>query len=346
MKLTGSAATKAAQKDLSPHFVILSGPDSGQLRRLAEGIALRHQTQNPELEFKRFSEDDLKANPGCVEEAISSPSLFGGAAIAHVRVGGEKDASSLAGLLERVDKGGPKPEGVLILDVGDIGRSSKTRKIFEDSGYAWSLQLYETTRDELLGVARAEAKAAGASIEPDALSAVLEAVAQDTDSVAAEVQKLAVYAGPAGLIDLACVEAVGSGGREAGLDEAIDAAFSGNPILMVQRLEQAFGSGANAVAILNATGRRVRLLLQVRAGVEGGSNAVDILKHPKMGVFWKRQAEVARQVGFWSRSALEDVLTATLEADGQVKRAGSPDTALVEQLLIRIAKRAERMAKR
>jgi hypothetical protein len=43
---------------------------------------------------------------------------------------------------------------------------------------------------------------------------------------------------------------------------------------------------------------------------------------------------------------LEDVLTATLEADGQVKRAGSPDIALVEQLLIRIAKRAERMAKR
>ncbi|MEY3235768.1 MAG: hypothetical protein RL230_3039, partial [Pseudomonadota bacterium] len=90
MKLTGSAATKAAQKDLSPRFVILSGPDSGQLRRLAEGIAIRHQTQNPELEFKRFSEDDLKANPGGVEEAISSPSLFGGAAIAHVRVGGEK----------------------------------------------------------------------------------------------------------------------------------------------------------------------------------------------------------------------------------------------------------------
>ena len=261
-------------------------------------------------------------------------------------MGSEKDASSLSGLLERVEKGGPKPEGVLILDVGDIGRSSKTRKIFEDSGHAWSLQLYEATRDELLGVARAEAKAAGASIEPDALSAVLEAVAQDTDSVAAEVQKLAVYAGPAGLIDLACVEAVGSGGREAGLDEAIDAAFSGHPILMVQRLEQAFGGGAHPVAILNGTGRRVRLLLQVRAGVEGGGNAADILKHPKMGVFWKRQAEVARQVGLWSRAALEDVLTATLEADGQVKRAGSPDTALVEQLLIRIAKRAERMAKR
>lgn len=346
MKLTGLAAVKAAQKDLSPRFVILSGPDSGQLRRLAEALATRHRAQNPELEFKRFSEDDLKANPGGVEEAISSASLFGGAAIAHVRVSGEKDAASLAGLLERVDKGGPKPEGVLILDVGDIGRSSKTRKAFEDSAHAWSLQLYETTRDELLGVARAEAKAAGVSIELDALAAILEAVAQDTDSVAAEVQKLAVYAGTDGVIDLACVEAVGSGGREAGLDEAIDAAFSGQPALMVQRLEQAFGGGANPVAILNGTGRRVRLLLQVRAGVEAGGNAAEMLKHPKMGVFWKRQAEVARQAGLWSRAALEDVLTATLEADGQVKRAGSPDTALVEQLLIRIAKRAERIAKR
>lgn len=346
MKLTGVAAIKAAQKDLSPRFVMLSGPDAGQLRRLAEAIAARHQVQNPELEFKRFSEDDIKANPAGVEDAISSASLFGGAAIAHVRVSGEKDANMLTSLLDRADKGGPQPQGLLLLDVGEIGRSSKSRKLFEDSPNAWSLQLYEPTRDDLLGVARAEAKAAGVSIDPDALSALLEAVAQDTDSVAAEVQKLAVYAGRDGVIDLAAVEAVGSGGREAGLDEAIDAAFSGQSALMAIRLDQAFAGGANAVLVLNGIGRRIRLLLQVRAGVEAGGQAAEILKNPRLGVFWKRQADVARQAGLWSRAALEDALSALLDTDGQVKRAGAPDTALVEQLLIRIARRAERMARR
>ncbi|GIU66378.1 DNA polymerase III subunit delta [Candidatus Phycosocius spiralis] len=346
MKLTGLAATKAAIRDLSPHFVILSGPDGGLLRRLAQAIAARHQKHDPQLEFQRFSEEDVRANPSCIEEAIGSASLFGGAAIAYVRVSGEKDASTLAALLEVADKGGPLPQGVLILDVGDIGRSSKSRKLFEVSPHAWSLQLYETSRDELLGIAREEAKAAGVSIDADALSAVVEVVAQDSDSMASEVQKLALYAGAGGVIDLAAVKAVGSGGREAGLDEAIDAAFSGHRALCAKRLEQALGSGANPVAILNGVGRRIRLLLQIRAGVEAGDKADEIVKHPRMGIFWKRQGEMVRQAGLWGRTALEDALSATLLADSQVKRAGSPDVALVETLLIRIATRAARMCER
>jgi DNA polymerase III subunit delta len=342
VKLAGAAATRAAHKDTPPRFIILSGPDAGVLRRLALTIAQRHIKDNPSLELKRFSEDDLRSDPGGVEEAIASPSLFGGAAIAHVRVSGEKDAAPLAALLERVDKGGPAPDGVLILDIGDVAKTSKSRKLFEDSRHAWSLQLYESTRDDLAHVARLEANAAGVTLEPDALGLILDNGAQDTDSIAAEVAKLAQYAGKGGTIDSAAIAEVGSGGREAGLDEAIDAAFGGQSGLMATRLEQALSSGANAVAITNAVGRRIRVLLQVQAGIANGGNAAEILKNPRMGVFWKRQADVARQAGLWGRAPLEDALRATLETDSQIKRAGSPDVALIERLLTRIASRASR----
>jgi DNA polymerase III subunit delta len=342
LKLAGAAATRAAQKDAPPRFVILSGPDAGVLRHLGLMIAERHIKANPNLELKRFSEDDLRSDPGGVEEAIASASLFGGAAIAHVRVSGEKDAAPLAALLDRVDKGGPQPDGVLILDIGEVAKTSKSRKIFEDSRHAWSLQLYESTRDDLAHVARQEANAAGVKLDPDALGLILETGAQDTDSIAAEVSKLAQYAGKGGTIDMVAIEAVGSGGREAGLDEAIDAAFGGHSGLMATRLEQALASGANTVAITNAVGRRIRVLLQVQAGIANGANAAEILKNPRMGVFWKRQADVARQAGLWGRAPLEEALRATLETDSQIKRAGSPDVALIERLLTRIATRASR----
>lgn len=344
MKLTGAAATRAAQKDKPPRFIMLSGPDGGILRRLGQNVADRHRATNPSLEFKRFSEDDLRSDPGGVEEAIASPSLFGGASIAYVRVSGEKDVAPLAALLERVDKGGPEPEGVLILDVGDLAKASKSRKLFEDSPHAWSLQLYETTRDDLAIVARQEAGAAGVTLELDALGLILDNAAQDTDSIAAEVGKLAQYAGPGGVIDVSAVRAVGSGGREAGLDEAIDAAFGGHIALMTARLEQALNSGANVVAVTNGVGRRIRLLLQVQAGMAAGGRAEDIVKNPRLGVFWKRQADMVRQAGIWGRAPLEDALRATLETDSQIKRAGSPDVALIERLLTRIATRASRAA--
>jgi DNA polymerase III subunit delta len=342
VKLVGAAATRAAQKDLAPRFVMLSGPDSGALRRLAHGVAQRHISGNASLELKRFSDDDLRSDPGCVEEAISSASLFGGASIAHVRVSGEKDAGALAALLDRVDKGGPQPEGVLILDVGEIAKASKSRKVFEESKHAWSLQLYEPSRDDLVHVARNEAQSVGVTIEPDALALILDNSAQDSDSIAAEVAKLALYSGAGGTIDVYAIEEVGSGGREAGLGEAIDAAFSGQSTLMATRLEQAFSGGANAVAITNAVGRHIRMLLQLQAGIATGGNAAELLKNPRLGVFWKRQADVARQASIWGRAPLEDALGATLETDALTKRKGAPDVALIERLLSRIAKRASR----
>jgi DNA polymerase III subunit delta len=342
VKLVGAAASRAAQKDLAPRFVMLSGPDSGALRRLGQGVAQRHIGVNPNLEIKRFSDDDLRSDPGCVEESIASASLFGGASIAYVRVSGEKDAGALAALLERVDKGGPAPEGVLILDIGEAQKSSKSRKLFEESKHAWSLQLYEPSREDLVHVALQEAKSMGATIAPDALALILENSAQDSDSIAAEVAKLALYAGPQGTIDIGAIEEVGSGGREAGLVEAIDAAFGGQTALMAKRLEQAFSGGANAVVIINAIGRHIRMLLQVQAGLAGSGNAAEILKNPRLGVFWKRQSDVARQAGIWGRAPLEEALRTTLETDGLLKRKESPEVALVERLLTRIASRAAR----
>jgi DNA polymerase III subunit delta len=342
VKLVGAAASRAAQKEPPPRFVMLSGPDSGVLRRLGRTVAQRHIAANASLELKRFSEDDLRADLGCVEESIASASLFGGASIAYVRVSGEKDAGALAALLERVDKGGPQPEGVLIVDMGEASKSSKSRKMFEESKHAWSLQLYEPTRDDLVHVALQEAKSVGVAIAPDALAMILENSAQDSDSIASEVAKLALFVGNDGTIDLAAIDQVGSGGREAGLVEAIDAAFSGQKALMATRLEQAFAGGTNGVAITNAIGRHIRMLLQVQAGIATGGNAAEILKNPRLGVFWKRQSDVARQAGLWGRAPLEEALRATLEADGQIKRKDSPEVALVERLLTRIASRASR----
>jgi DNA polymerase III subunit delta len=340
MKLAGGAATRAAQKDAPPRFVMLSGPDGGALRRLGMDVVKRHLAADPALELKRYSEDDLRADPACVEQAISTPSLFGGAAIAFVRVNSEKDAAALASLVSFVDKGGAQPEGALIIDAGDMSKASKARKIFEDSPHAWFLLLYETTRDDLLHIARNQAQASGASIEPDALALLLETCAQDSDSVAGEVAKLALYVGNGGTIDTDAIHAVGSGGREAGIDEAIDAAFGGNKVLMATRLEQALMSGANPVGILNAVGRRIRVLLQVQAGIASGGNAVELLKNPRLGIFWKKQSDVARQASLWGRAPLEEALRATLETDRRVKRKNAPDTSLVEQLLTRIASRA------
>lgn len=339
MKQAGAAARRAVSRDPAPRAVLVSGPDSGMVRRLADEVCSSLLQRNRDLEPTRFSEDDLKADPGRLESAIASASLFGGAALARVRVSGESQTGLLLGLVALVEKDPAGFAGALVIEAGDLGRSSKLRKGFEEARTAWSLQLYDSERADLVAVARETAKQAGVVLQDDALDAVLDAVAQDVDSVAAELSKLALYAGQGGTIDREAVEAVGSGGREAAADDAVHAAFSGKLGEASARLHQALGAGANPIQVMNTVQRRLRLLLSLRAGMDGGGSAAELVKNPRYGVFWKRQDDVARQAGHWSRSALEGALAACIQADLDSKRAGSPAIALTEQLLMRIARK-------
>jgi DNA polymerase III subunit delta len=345
MKFAGPAAVRAASQSTPPRLVLLTGPDGGMLHRLGQAVSKQWIKANPDLEPRRFSEDDLRADPACVIQATGSASLFGGAALAYVKLTGEKDAASIVALLDAQEQGAPPIEGAILLDMGDVARGSKTRKRFEDAKSGWSLQLYAPTREDLAAAAQIAAKSHGASLQADALGLILDEIAQDSDSVSAEVDKLALYVGQGGVIDVSVVRALGSASREAGMDEAVEAAFSGQAALCASRLEQAFEGGGNSVAALNLIGRRVRLLMQLRAGMEAGGVPGELVKNPRLGIFWMRQNDVARQATLWPRSALDEVLASVIATDASVKRAGAPAEALLERLLTRIAKRGAAASK-
>jgi DNA polymerase III subunit delta len=339
MKWVGAAAQRAPHGQTAPRFVLVSGPDAGMVRRLADDVVAALVRASPDLSIQRFGEDDLKSDPARIVQAVSAASLFGGATLARLRVAGEREGAALIKLMTEFD--GRPPDGAIVAEGGDLGRTSKTRKAFEDASHAWSLQLYAASRSDLEKVGKEAAAAASVTLAPHAMADILEAVAQDVDSVAAEVAKLAIWAGPAGTIDMDALAAVGSGGREAGVDDAVNAAFLGKPKEAIVHWDRALAAGANAIVGLNAIGRRVKTLLNVRLSMEGGASASDAVRNPRLGVMWLRQADVATQAGRWPRAALEEVLAACVEADAQVKRSAMPTAAMVERLLLRIAKRGQ-----
>lgn len=339
MKWAGAAAQRAAQTQAPARFVLVTGPDSGMVRRLADDVAASLLRLAPDLTVQRFGEDDLRADPARIVQSVGAASLFGGASLGRLRVAGEREVAMAVKVMAEFDT--RPPDGAFVVECGELARTSKGRKAFEDAAHAWSLQLYAASRSDLERAATQAAEQAGSRLAPGIVADILEAVAQDVDSVSAEVLKLAAWAGPGGVIDVDAVAAVGSGGREAGVDDAVNAAFSGKICEAVVHWDRAMAAGANAVVGLNAIGRRTRVLLGVRQAVESGAAASDAVRSRSLGVSWMRQADVAAQAGRWPRGVLEDVMSACVEADGQVKRAGMPAAAMVERLLLRIAKRGQ-----
>lgn len=339
MKFTGTAAGRAARDPSAPFACLVSGPDHGLVRQQADLVQASWLKRAPGLSVQRMDDADLKADPGALAGYLGGPSLFGDTSLVRLRIGSETAASLILEALGTVPKDGNQGPGLLVV-AGDLARASKLRKAFEAHPWAWSLQSYDASREELAAEARRVAKELGNSLHADALAAVLEAVAQDLDSVAAEITKLATYVGKGNEIGLAAVAAVGSGGREAVVDDAVHAAFSGDPLVAINRLSQATAAGANPVQTVNALLRKVRLLMQLRLAFDSGERASELVKDRQYNIFFKRQSEVAAQIGIWTQAMLDALLAAVIELDGRTKTGGSPAETLVSDMILKIARRA------
>jgi DNA polymerase III subunit delta len=338
MKHAGAAALKAARDPAPPVACLVSGPDHGLVRRLCDQLQASLLKSMPALSVQRMDEADLKADPSALAGSLGGPSLFGDVSLVRLRLAGETLSEivleALAGLAP--GKGGP----ALIVQAGEMAKASRLRKGFEAHPWAWSLQTYDASREDLANAARDAAKAVGASIATDGLAALLEGVAQDVDTVASESTKLGLFVGPGGEIGPAAISAVGSGSREAVIDDSIHAAFSGDGSLAISRLQQALGSGAHPVQGVNALLRRVRLLMQLRLAFDGGERASELVRERHYGIFFKRQDEMAAQVTRWSQPLLASVLASAVELDARTKTGGAPAETDLADFLMRLARRA------
>jgi DNA polymerase-3 subunit delta len=309
------------------------------VRQQADQVQASLLKKAPRLSVQRMDEADLKADPAALAGYLGGPSLFGETSLVRLRVTGEAAGGLILESLGTLPKGGSDGPGLVVV-AGELAKASKLRKAFEAHPWAWSLQSYDASREELAAEARRVAKECGAGLHADALAAVLDAVAQDLDSVAAEVTKLATFAGKGNEIGLAAVAAVGSGGREAVVDDAVHAAFGGDPLLALNRLSQATAAGANPVQTVNALLRRIRLLMQLRLAFDGGERASELVKDRQYNIFFKRQNEIAAQIGIWTPALLDGVLAAAVELDSRTKTGGAPAETLVSDMILKIARRA------
>jgi DNA polymerase-3 subunit delta len=134
--------------------------------------------------------------------------------------------------------------------------------------------------EALAGVAAAEARRIGITLEADALGLLLARVGANTRLLIEEVNKLATYAMPAAgaakeegdgaTITEAMVAELTPNVAEGDFFEAAEAFFSGNLAWTLAALERHFFTGGDARPIISALQNRNRILLQVRALLDAG----------------------------------------------------------------------------
>lgn len=322
-------------------FVIF-GPDSGLVRERAERLA-KVLVADPDDPFTvtRLTEEDIKSDPAALADAMASMSLMGTVPLVRVRLSG--DLAAVGTYLTDLEKNAVTAEARLVVEAGDLKKSSKLRKIAEESARFVAAPCYADDARDLIKIADEMFAAESLSLSPDARAMLAPYLEGDRALARGEIEKLILYKGSAdqrggapGVIERADIAAISAAGAEAALDQVIEPAFSGDPVAADRAYARALSAGISPVAVLRVLQRRIDQF-EVFHGGGGDAGALARAGAPRFGPpadAFKRSARA------WKGRRLDQARRLAFDAERSVKRSGAPAEALVGALVLRLARAA------
>lgn len=334
--------TKLTRPDPTIRAYLVYGPDRGLVRERGD-LLTQSVLDDPDDPFALtlLTEDDLKADPAALADAMVAMSLTGGARLVRVRLNGETGNGPILDFLKELDTGAVTSEAIMLVESGDLTPRGKLRKGFEPSSTGLAVPCYADSARDLSDLVDTILKEAGLTLNPTAREEWLPRLEGDRALARNEIEKLVLYMGPAVTrdrheISLEDVAAIASGLGDAALDDIIGPVFLGDLQAADSAYMRATSSGTSEVAILRALQRRLDQIGAIHAS--GGQEQAGMrLGAPRFGP----AAIVFKQhVRIWQGRKLEMARNLVFEAERMVKRSGAPTPVLIGNLVLRLARGA------
>lgn len=327
-----------AKPDPAQPIVLVYGPDAGLVRERVDAL-VRASVDDPNDPFAlaRLEPEDLSANPTrLVEEAHTVP-LFGGRRAVLVKAG----ARNIANAVEAVVKT-PSRECRVIIEAGDLRKSSPLRALIEKAKAAAALPCYADSERDLARLVDDEMRAANLEIAPDARAALLALLGGDRLASRNEIRKLTLYAQGNERVTLADVLAVVADASALALDGVIDAAFAGKPSEVDAEFAKARAGGSSPAAIISAAIRQVASLHKMKLAVEGGDSVEWAMKRGAPPVHFTREKAVGEALRLWTPARLVRAMQQLADASLDARRNAPLAEAIAQRTLLALAVNARR----
>jgi DNA polymerase III subunit delta len=332
MKLA-PASVGAFLRDPGPcRVVLLYGDDAGMIRDRAEALvrSVAGSLDDPFLVVE-LAREQIARLP---DEAASLP-LTGGRRVVRVREATDTAVAHVRAILKS------NAPGLVLLEGAGLGTRSRLRTELEGSPDGAAIGCYPEEGRALETTIRDTLRQAGVAIEPDALSWLSGQLGADRAATRAELEKLALYAGAGGRVDLDAAMACTGDLSGLSLDDALFAATAGDVATADRALELAIAEGAAPVQVLRAGIIHLQRLQRARMAMdEAGLSAADAVKAIRPPLFYRRVAAFNRALGLWSGAAVSAAVSGLVEAERGCKRTGWPDHSLCRNAVLVLARRA------
>jgi len=337
MKLPPSRIAGFLQRpDPAIRAILLYGPDEGLVRERAEAAA---RSVCPDLKdpfrVADLAAAVLAADPARLADEAAQLSLTGGRRVVRVRNAGDALAKLFAGFLENTPG-----EAFVVVEAGELPSRSALRRAFEAARSAVAIGCYPDTPRELAVVIRETLAAHRVTASRDAGQFLVEHLGGDRLLTRSELEKLALYAGEGGRVELQDARLSISDTAALELDDAIMAAAEGDAARAERVLGRVFQQGESPVSVIRALLRHLQRLHMFAARLSAGSSADEVLRSARPPIFFKQEDSFRRQFGLWTEARLRPQLDCIIKAELNMKTTGFPAETICREAMLTVAQAA------
>lgn len=339
-----------ANRDKTVAAVLIYGPDGGLVRERGDKLAqtVVSDFKDP-FNYIELTDADLKEEPGRLSDEAAALSFAGGERIVRLRTIGDASGKSAESFLTGLQSGHVKPNGLVLIEAGELTPRSKLRKAFEGSKHAVALPCYTDAPADVRAMAQEAARAEDLRFDEDALDLAVAVLGDDRGISRAEVDKLILYKGPKdlrsgpGSISLEDVRTSLVDGLGDAMDDAASACADGAPAYLSKALHKADAAGASPIGLLRALQRTFSRLHAAQSLIDSGETTASAMKKLRPPVFFAEQRAFEQRLYKWRQSAkLEKALRMLIETELEAKSSGAPQREIIERAALRLSLMAGR----
>lgn len=310
--------------------VLFHGDDEGLIHEYAATL-VRNIAGSLDDAF-RVSEVD-RDGFGRLPDEVAAMSLIGGRRVVRVREATDAAAPHVQKVLA-----GDGP-GLLVLEGAGLGGKSRLKALLDKSDHAGTVACYPMDARAVTQLARTIMADHQVKSDTDTINWLASQLGVDRAVTRGELEKLVLYAGPGGEIDMPAARACIGDLSGLSIEDALFAATDGDVVATDRALELAMAEGAAAVSVIRQALIHLQRVVRVRALVEDGMAAEAAVKALRPPLFFRREPAFTRALRHWSLSSLEHATGRLWEAEKACKRTGAPAEILCRNAIIGLALR-------
>lgn len=333
-----------ARPSAGHRVVLVYGPDTGLVSERARGIAKASGADlNDPFSTITMDAEDAAADPQRISDEAHTVSMFGGNRLVWIRGSTQKN---LVGALQPVlDL--PPTDAIIIVEAGNLKKSSPLRSRIEKSPHAIALPCYQDQRRAVESIIDQEMQQAGLTIQTEARNLLVSLLGDDRMASRSEVQKLCLYAAGEDTVTVSHVADIVGDASALALDTVVDAASLGDVRRMEHTLKRLIARGTAVFQVINATQRHFQMLHLARATMDAkGQPASSVINGLRPPAPFQRKDALTQALNIWNTSALERMLHRLNTVSLESRKNAALDVSLTTTALLAIALEANRQRRR